>query len=256
MIRVEQLSKSYDHGESHAVQAVNFEVEEGQLLALIGASGCGKTTTLKMINRLIEPTGGRVYIDNEDASTLDAVTLRRRIGYVIQGVGLFPHYTVSDSVSTVPWLLGWEKARRLERADAMLELVGLDPNQYRSRMPHELSGGEQQRVGVARALAAEPRLMLLDEPFGALDPITRAEVQEEFKRIQEQLSLTAIMVTHDMAEALLMADQIAVMLEGAIVQVGTPYELLTAPAHPYVEALVALPKSRADRLEAITRKES
>jgi osmoprotectant transport system ATP-binding protein len=248
MIELEHLSKRY--GGTIAVDDLSIRVAAGELLVLLGESGCGKTTTLKMINRLIEPTAGRVRIDGEPAESLPPHVLRRRIGYVFQKIGLFPHLTVAENVMVTPVLLGWDRARIRARVDALLELVELEPA-LAARLPRELSGGQQQRVGVARALAAEPRVMLLDEPFGALDPLTRTRLQESFARIRRRLSLTAVFVTHDIAEALLLADRIAVMDRGRLLQVGTPHELMTAPAHEFVAALMDTPRRQAafvDRL--------
>jgi osmoprotectant transport system ATP-binding protein len=252
MIALENVCKSYDGGGTYSVRDVSLTVPSGELLALLGGSGCGKTTTLKMINRLVEPTSGRVEIDGRDARTLDPVELRRGIGYVFQGVGLFPHMTVADNVATVPRLLGWPAERTAARVDELLALVRLPAEQYRDRFPRELSGGQQQRVGFARALAAGPRVMLLDEPFGALDPVTRDELRDEFLAIRKRLNLTAVMVTHDMTEALLSADRIAVMNGGRLLREGTPRELLTSPGDPFVAALVAGPKRRAELLKSLT----
>jgi osmoprotectant transport system ATP-binding protein len=205
-----------------------------------------------MINRLIEPTSGRVEIDGRDVRALDPVALRRGIGYVFQGIGLFPHMTVAENVAVVPRLLGWADGRIAARVDELLDLVHLPPGQYRSRRPGQLSGGQQQRVGFARALAAGPRVMLLDEPFGALDPVTRDELRGEFQQIRRKLGLTAVMVTHDMTEALLSADLIAVMNAGRLLRVGTPRELLTDPGDDFVAALMAGPRRQADQLEALS----
>ena len=248
MIVLEGVSKSFDGGGRFSVRDVSLRVPEGELLVLLGGSGCGKTTTLKMINRLIEPTTGRILVAGHDVRAADPVTLRRGIGYVFQGIGLFPHLSVADNVAVVPRLLGWSPERIQARVDELLELVHLPAEQYRTRQPGQLSGGQQQRVGFARALAAGPRLMLLDEPFGALDPITRDGLREEFRHIQAQLGLTAVMVTHDVTEALLCADRIAVMNDGRLLQVGTPGELLNSPAHEFVATLMATPKRQADRL--------
>ena len=233
------------------ISGVSLKVEKGQLLCLIGESGSGKTTTLKMINRIQEPSSGTIKVNGENILQQDPVNLRRSIGYVFQGIGLFPHYTVLDNVAAVPSLLRWEDSLIHSRCEEILEMVGLPIKDYGDRYPSQLSGGQQQRVGVARALIAKPEVLLMDEPFGALDPITRAGLQEEFKRIQRLLNLTVIMVTHDMTEALLMADQIAVMRKGQILQMGPPKELLNRPEHNYVRKLIELPRDRASRLEEL-----
>jgi osmoprotectant transport system ATP-binding protein len=251
MIVLEGVCKSYDGGVTYPVRDVSLRVPEGRLLVLLGGSGCGKTTTLKMINRLVEPTAGRVEVGGRDVRSVDPVQLRRGIGYVIQGSGLFPHMTVSDNVSVVPRLLGWPAGRIEERVDELLKLVHLPPDEYGRRLPRQLSGGQQQRVGFARALAAGPQVILLDEPFGALDPITRAELRTEFGELRRRLGLTAVMVTHDMTEALLLADLIAVMSAGRLLRLGTPQELLTDPGDPFVAALISTPKRAADQLEAL-----
>jgi osmoprotectant transport system ATP-binding protein len=255
MIQLEQVSKIYRSSVQPAVAALSLQVAEGETVVLLGGSGCGKTTTLKMINRLVEPTSGRILVGGEDTARIDPVQLRRRIGYVFQGIGLFPHVTVAGNIAAVPRLLGRDSSWIERRVDTLLDLMGLPPDEYRHRYPRQLSGGQQQRVGVARALAAEPRLMLLDEPFGALDPITRDSLQTEMKTIRRRLGLTIVMVTHDMTEALLMADRIAVMESGRIVQIGTPHQLMTSPLTPFVEQLMAAPKRQADALEAIAQGE-
>ena len=247
MIEVERLSKSYR--DTTAVDAVSFRVAEGELLALVGGSGSGKTTTLKMINRLVEPTAGQVLIDGEDASQIEPHALRRRIGYVFQGVGLFPHMTVAENVGVPLTLLRWDRDRIRSRVAELLALVELDST-LGDRRPAELSGGQQQRVGVARALAASPRLMLLDEPFGALDPLTRDRLQQSFLALRRQLRLTAVFVTHDMAEAVLVADRIGVMREGRLVQTGTPAELMRAPADEAVAQMLDTPRRQARVLES------
>ncbi len=249
MIELKNIQKSFDNGLTQAVINTSFSVASGELLSLIGESGSGKTTTLKMINRLEEPTSGEIYINGHNILAYSPEELRRNIGYVFQGIGLFPHHTVAENIAAVPKLRGWSDARINKRCAEILEIVGLHLDEYGSRFPWQLSGGQQQRVGVARALAAKPDIVLMDEPFGALDPITRAELQEEFKRIQKELNLTVIMVTHDMTEALLMADRIAVMKNGRVLQIGTPYDLLQRPEHNYVKEIVLMPKRRAKRLE-------
>ncbi len=251
MIDLDSISKTYDAGATFAVREVSLRIKAGELVVLLGSSGCGKTTTLKMINRLIEPSSGSIKVDGQDVMQRDPVLLRRGIGYVFQGVGLFPHMTIGENVAIVPKLLGWDRSRIALRVDELLELVGLAPMDFRHRKPDQLSGGQRQRVGFARALAAGPKVMLLDEPFGALDPITRDTLQTEFKRIQRDLNLTAVLVTHDMTEALLLADRIVVMRGGSLLRVGTPGELLKSPGDPYVEQLIATPKRQADQLEAL-----
>jgi len=251
MIVFEGVSKSYDGGATFSVRDVSFQVPPGQLLVLLGGSGCGKTTTLKMMNRLAEPTTGRIEVNGRNVCDVDPVQLRRGIGYVIQGSGLFPHMTVADNIAVVPQLLGWSVEQIRKRVDELLELVKLPPDEYRLRLPRQLSGGQQQRVGFARALAAGSQVMLLDEPFGALDPVTRDELRNEFIQIRRRLGLTAVMVTHDMTEALLSADMIAVMNGGRLVRLGSPHELLTNPGDDFVAALMSSPKRQADQLEAL-----
>jgi len=251
MLALEQVRKSYDGGRTFAVDGVSFEADAGELVVLVGESGCGKTTTLKMINRLIERSAGVIRVAGRDVAEIPAVSLRRTIGYVIQGVGLFPHLTVSENVAVVPSLLGWQPARILLRVEELLALVRLDPEVYRGRMPHELSGGQQQRVGFARAFAVEPAAVLLDEPFGALDPITRTELQQEFRRIQKEVGFAGVLVTHDMTEALLLADRIVVLRAGRPVQTGSPADLLAHPADGYVAGLLESALRQADRIDAI-----
>ncbi len=238
MIRLEAVTKRYDDG-TIAVDALTLDVAEGETCVLVGPSGCGKTTTMKMINRLVEPTSGRITVDGEDVLSVDPVQLRRRMGYVIQQVGLFPHQTVAANVATVPRLLGWDKARTQRRVDELLDLVGLDAGRYRSRYPHQLSGGQRQRVGVARALAADPPVLLMDEPFGAIDPITRDRLQGEFVRLQGELRKTVVFVTHDVDEAVRLGDRIAVLAEGGrLEQYAPPAEVLGQPATPFVADFV------------------
>jgi osmoprotectant transport system ATP-binding protein len=248
MIEVLGLTRRY--GERLAVDGVSFRVEAGELLALVGASGSGKTTTLKMINRLVSPTAGQVLVEGKDAAAVETHQLRRRIGYVFQGVGLFPHMTVGENVAVPLRLAGWERERARARVTELLALVELDP-ELAPRRPSVLSGGQQQRVGFARALAVSPRLMLLDEPFGALDPLTRDRLQQSFIELRTRLDLTAVLVTHDMAEALLLADRVGVMNAGRLVQIGTPAELLRAPADDHVALLLATPRRQARRLDEL-----
>ncbi len=241
-IAFEHVTKRYDVHATDTPGAVNdlsLFVPAGKICVLVGPSGCGKTTSLKMVNRLIEPTSGRILIDGVDATTRDATELRRAIGYVIQQVGLFPHETVGQNVIVVPRLLGWSTNRQRERSDELLELVGLDPARYRDRYPSQLSGGERQRVGVARALAADPPIMLMDEPFGAVDPIVRDRLQNEFLRLQEDLAKTILFVTHDIDEAIKMGDLVAVMqIGGHLAQFGPPADILAAPADEFVARFV------------------
>jgi len=238
MIRLEGLGKRYDDG-TVAVAALDLEVPRGELVCLVGPSGCGKTTTMKMINRLIEPTSGRIVLDGDDVTKVDPVELRRRIGYVIQQVGLFPHQKIWENIATVPRLLGWDKKRSRARADELLALVGLEPATYRDRYPAQLSGGQRQRVGVARALAADPPVLLMDEPFSAIDPIARDRLQQEFLRVQQEVRKTIVFVTHDIDEAVLLGDRIAVFKQGGhLEQYDTPAVVLGAPASPFVADFV------------------
>ncbi|MBM7456020.1 osmoprotectant transport system ATP-binding protein [Oceanisphaera litoralis] len=236
MIEVKALSKQF--GAQLAVDNLSFRVERGQFCMLVGTSGCGKSTTLRMINRLIEPSQGQILINEQDVTTLPPEQLRRRIGYVIQGVGLFPHRTIHQNIATVPRLLGWKKADIDARVTELLTLFRLDAATFAGKYPHQLSGGEQQRVGVARALAARPELLLMDEPFGALDPLTRALLQDELLRVQKLLGITIIMVTHDLEEAVKMADVIAVMDKGELLQLDNPETLLRHPRAGLVQNLV------------------
>lgn len=238
MLVFDKVAKRY--GDSAlAVDHLDLEVHTGELCVLVGPSGCGKTTTLKMVNRLVEPTSGRILFDGEDIAGVDPVALRRRMGYVIQQAGLFPHLRVAENVATVPRLLGWDKARTKARVAELLDLVGLDPDLYGRRYPHELSGGQQQRVGVARALGGDPPVLLMDEPFGALDPIARERLQAEFLALQAQLKKTVIFVTHDIEEAVILGDRIAVLRQGGILeQYDTPAEVLGRPATSFVADFV------------------
>ena len=239
VVAFDHVTKRYPGADAPAVDDLSLEVPAGEICVLVGPSGSGKTTSMKMVNRLIEPTGGRITIDGRDVMDLGAVELRRGIGYVIQQVGLFPHLTVGANAGVVPNLLGWDRARIRDRSDELLELVGLPPDEFRDRYPAELSGGERQRVGVARALAADPPVMLMDEPFGAVDPIRRDRLQNEFLRLQEQVRKTVIFVTHDVDEAIKMADRIAILQRGGILaQYDTPAAILASPASEFVERFV------------------
>ncbi len=234
-IRLEGLSKRFPGQSAPAVENLSLEIPEGEIVILVGPSGCGKTTTMKMINRIIEPTSGRIFLDGEDVTKVNPDLLRRRIGYVIQQIGLFPHQTIAENIATVPRLLGWDKKRVSERVDELLEMVGMTPAAYRNRYPKELSGGQRQRVGVARAMSADPDVMLMDEPFGAIDPITRDRLQNEFLRIQERMKKTIIFVTHDIDEAIKMGDRIAILGEQSkIAQYDTPERILVNPADDFV----------------------
>lgn len=248
MIELRQLSKRY--GEQTVVDQLDLTVQSGEFVALLGESGSGKTTTLKCINRLVEPTSGQVLVHGADIATLDPVALRRGIGVVFQQVGLFPHWTVRRNVETVPRLLGWDAARTTARVDSLLEWVGLPPATFADRAPTELSGGQAQRVGIARALAAEVPILLLDEPFGALDPVTRDGLQRDVRALHLRLGLTTVMVTHDVVEALRMADRVGVMRDGTLLQVAPPAELVSAPAHPYVAELIDTTRQQLHRLES------
>ena len=240
MIRFYDVNKIYPDG-TRAVRDLTLEVRDGETLVLLGSSGCGKTTTLKMINRLIEPTSGTIEVNGEDILTQDPIRLRRSIGYVFQGIGLFPHMTVRGNVEVTPQLLGWPARRRHERAAELLELVGLDPEQFALRYPDELSGGQKQRVGVARALAIDPHVLLMDEPFGALDAVTRDDLQKELLALKERLKKTIVFVTHDILEALTLADRIAVLHEGNLEQIGTKEDIAERPATPFVRELFGRP---------------
>jgi osmoprotectant transport system ATP-binding protein len=250
MITLEHLTKRY--GSETVVDDVSMVIEPHSMVVIVGTSGSGKSTLLRMINRLVEPTSGRVLIDGEDTRLHAPHMLRRRIGYAIQGLGLFPHRTVADNIATVPRLLRWERRRIEARVRELLEIFQLEYGTYAQKYPHELSGGQQQRVGVARALAAEPNLLLMDEPFGALDPIIRGKAQEDLLDIQRRFGTTVIVVTHDMDEAFRLGDRIAVMSKGRLLQYGRPQELVTQPADPFVSQLIGTGE-RSLRLLALTR---
>ena len=254
MIEIHGLVKHFPGAERPAVDHLTLTVPQGEVCVLIGPSGCGKTTTMRVINRLIEPDAGTVRVAGRDVMATDPVSLRRSIGYVIQHVGLFPHWSIAENIATVPKLLAWSPARIASRVDELLELVGMEPAQYRDRYPRELSGGQKQRVGVARALAADPPVMLMDEPFGAIDPITRARLQTEFLRILRGLRKTIVFVTHDIDEAIRMGDRIAILRDGALVQYATPETILARPADAFVESFVGT--DRALKRLALIRAET
>ncbi len=234
MIRLEHVSKGFTGG-ANAVGDLSLDIPDGQTCVLIGPSGCGKTTTLRMINRLIEPDAGRILVDGQDTHGVDPARLRLRMGYVIQNTGLFPHMTVGDNVGTVPRLWNWDKPRIKARVDELLKLVGLEPREFRHRYPHQLSGGQKQRVGFARALGADPPILLMDEPFGAVDRITRERLQREFISIQRSMRKTVVFVTHDIDEAVMVGDRICLLqMQAKIAQYDTPEAILTRPASPYV----------------------
>lgn len=249
LIALHDVSKRFERADADAVSRVSFTVDGGETVVLLGSSGCGKTTTLKMINRLIRPSAGRIVIGGRDAAEMDVLQLRRSIGYVFQDIGLFPHMTVSQNVEIVPRLLGWPTARRRERSRALLGLVGLDADEHADRMPAQLSGGQQQRVGIARALASDPDHLLMDEPFGALDAVTRDQLQSELVRIKTELGKTIVFVTHDLFEALRLGDRIGVMNAGRLEQIGTRHELLHDPKTAFVEELFGHARRQAALLE-------
>ena len=238
-IHLDRVGKTYPGTKVPAVEDLTLDVHEGEILVLVGPSGCGKSTTLRLINRMIEPSNGRILLDGEDVTKVNPDKLRRRIGYVIQQIGLFPHQTIAQNIATVPKMLGWDKERTTEQVESLLSTVGLDPEQYRDRFPKELSGGQAQRVGVARALGADPDIMLMDEPFGAIDPITRDRLQNEFLRLQEELHKTIVFVTHDIDEAIKMGDRIAILGERSTIrQIDTPERILAYPVDDFVDDFI------------------
>jgi osmoprotectant transport system ATP-binding protein len=251
VIEISHLTKRFAGATQPAVDDLSLTIPEGDVCVLIGPSGCGKTTTMRIVNRMIEPDAGAVTVGGRDVMSVDPVELRRSIGYVIQQIGLFPHWSIAENVATVPRLLGWDARRVAARVDELLALVGMDPAIYRDRFPRELSGGQKQRIGVARALAADPPVMLMDEPFGAIDPITRARLQDEFLRILRNLAKTIVFVTHDIDEAIRMGDRIAIMRDGALVQYDTPEAILAHPADAFVEEFVGSDRA-LKRLALIT----
>lgn len=239
MIKLEDVTKIYPGQAEPAVDSLSLVVPDGEICVLVGPSGCGKTTTMKMVNRLIEPTGGKIYVDEKDVTGMDPIQLRRSIGYVIQEIGLFPHMTIAENIGTVPKLAGWEQARVDRRVDELLGIMGMEAAEFRDRYPRELSGGQRQRIGVARAMATDPRVMLMDEPFGAIDPITRDRLQNEFLRLQQKIHKTIIFVTHDINEAIKMGDKIAILnISGVLEQYGSPSEILSHPKNEFVEDFV------------------
>jgi osmoprotectant transport system ATP-binding protein len=239
VIEFREVSKTYAGTEEPVVKDLSFEVPEGEICVLVGPSGCGKTTTMRMVNRLVEISSGDILIDGESNRSMSATRLRRKIGYAIQGIGLFPHRTIAENIATVPRLLDWDRRRIRDRVAELLELVGLEPYTYRDRYPAELSGGQQQRVGVARAMAADPPLMLMDEPFGAVDPITRSRLQDEFLRIQQEIKKTIVFVTHDIDEAIKIGDRIAILKQGGVLaQYDTPENILASPNSEFVSSFV------------------
>jgi osmoprotectant transport system ATP-binding protein len=244
MIRFESVTKKY--GDTEILKGINLEIKDNELVVLIGPSGCGKTTTLKMINRLIEPSSGAIYIDGKNIFNMNAIELRRNIGYVIQQIGLFPHMTVGQNIELVPLLRKWPKKKRTERTKELLNLVGMPPEEYIDRYPKELSGGQKQRIGVARALATNPDIILMDEPFSALDPITRTQLQDELYELQQKLHKTIVFVTHDMDEALKIGDRICIMKEGTVIQFDTPEEILRNPADDFVENFIGKKRLQKD----------
>ena len=258
MIKMEQVVKKYPGMERPAVDKLDLNIEEGEICTFVGPSGCGKTTTLKMINRIIEPSGGKIYVNGENVIDQDANELRKKIGYVIQKIGLFPHYSVFDNIAIVPRLLDWEEERVEKRVVELLKLMNLDPEENRDKFPKALSGGQSQRVGVARAMAADPPVMLMDEPFGAVDPITRNQLQNEFLKLQQKVKKTICFVTHDIDEAIKMGDKIAIMNEGKLVQFDTPENILFAPANEFVREFVGSDRSlkvlNLLRVSAVIRK--
>jgi osmoprotectant transport system ATP-binding protein len=242
MIQLDGVSRTFARnggGPVHALDNLTLEIRTGETMALVGPSGCGKTTTLRLINRLLEPTAGRVLVDGEEISGVDPVRLRRRMGYVVQSGGLFPHMPVRRNIGLLCDLEGWPKARVRARVDELMRLVGLPPDDFRERHPGELSGGQRQRVGVARALALDPEILLMDEPFGALDPITRTKLQHEFRELERLVSKTIVFVSHDLDEAFLLGDRVALLDHGRLVQVGTPDELRARPANAWVETFLS-----------------
>jgi osmoprotectant transport system ATP-binding protein len=253
-IAVKGATKSYDSGRTFAVRDISLDVGAGEFVALVGTSGSGKTTLLKLINRLIEASAGAIEVEGTNVAEIDPVLLRRRIGYVFQGVGLFPHLSVAENIAITPRLLGWDSAHCVRRVEELLDLVRL-PRDLGERFPSSLSGGQAQRVGVARALAAEPKIVLMDEPFGAVDQITRGALAGDYRELHDRLGLTTVMVTHDVTEAVLLADRIAIVVDGEIVEIGTARDLLARTQNDYARELMSLPRLQAERIRALSGKE-
>jgi osmoprotectant transport system ATP-binding protein len=253
-ISFQRVSKTYGDGGRRAIDDVSLDVKRREFLAIVGPSGSGKTTLLRLVNRLAETETGTVRVEGEDVRAADPAALRRRIGYVFQGVGLFPHMTVAENIAITPRLLGWDDQRIDARVDELIDLVRLKRAEHRNRLPAQLSGGERQRVGVARAIAAKPKIVLMDEPFGALDPLTRDALGEDYRRLHDELGLTSVMITHDTLEAVLLADRIAVIREGRVVAQGLPRELMSEEQDEYVRELMATPRKQAERLQAMLDK--
>jgi osmoprotectant transport system ATP-binding protein len=249
-IRFENVVQRFPGAERPALDHVSLSIAQGEFVAIVGPSGSGKTTLLRLVNRLADPAEGNVRVAGENVRELEPVSLRRRIGYVFQGIGLFPHMSVAENIAITPHLLGWTEDKKRARVRELLELVRL-PQHYETRMPHELSGGERQRVGVARAIAAEPKIVLMDEPFGALDPVTREALTDDYRALHEKLGLTSVMITHDMLEALILADRIAVLQSGKIIEQGTPETLVHGATHEYVRELMRMPERQAKKLAAL-----
>ena len=250
MIKLSNINKSFAP-DVHAIRDLSLDINSGETLVLLGSSGCGKTTLLKMINRIIEPSSGTILIEGKNILEQDPIEVRRAIGYVIQEIGLFPHMNIEDNVSVVLKLKGRPEEERKKKADEVLELVGMDPEQFRSRYPDELSGGQQQRIGVARALAADPSLLLMDEPFSAVDAVTRELLQQELLKLKKQLNKTIVFVTHDIFEAFILADRIAIMHEGRLQQVGTKEEIISSPGSEFVEQLLMKPKKQLSAFQGL-----
>lgn len=252
VIEFRNVSKSFPGSDCYAVNKVSLSIKEGEFITILGSSGCGKTTLLKLVNRLYEPNEGEILLFGQNIAKQDPVQLRRGIGYVIQQIGLFPHMTIEENIAVVPNLLKWEKEKIDTRTEELLSMVGLEPEQYKKRYPSQLSGGQQQRVGLARALAVEPRVMLLDEPFGALDAITRTGLQEELLRLHQGLQKTFLFVTHDINEAFKLGTRVIIMNEGRVVQFGTPAEIVKAPADSFVEQLIRSAKDQEKLWEELS----